>query len=541
MLARTPSGGGDEGPRGGSGDRTLEKEVLSRLAAARTWKSFFELDMKEMYFMTAPHRQRQISSQTAPGTVRWMDYPELQTSVGFDLVGEFVTEVVNTFMPEAQQWCERGRGMFVPQQVWDQVKDQVYDDDILIFEAIKASNFYSEIPKSYDPDLSIGLTGMWVDIPYAGAPITCQAIPIRECEVNLGPYGEIDDRFAVRWPRAPHVRAVLGEEIWDQVDSEQRRSIEDGNISDRHQVVFGYWRKWEETGTETWEHTVLLRNKLVHSTELKGEGCCPLLITRFNPTADWPWGMGPLFKTLPDLRQIDELEGRKIEGVGRNINPPITYPSDSFTNIEQGIEDGMAYPIRQGSEGAVKPIYPPINMEPAIYQHEEMEHRMRKLFFIDFPEQSGDTPPTLGQWLDQMARAQRRIGTPGMAFWREGPMQYFNRFKYLLERVGAVQRLVGRNGSLISTRAMNPAQRAAEQQEIAKTVQAIQILGQAFPEEFKLRVDGFATMQAIIKKMRVDLIHFRNANDVQTALDQISKLTGGQAPQGQPQQAAGLP
>jgi hypothetical protein len=180
-------------------------------------------------------------------------------------------------------------------------------------------------------------------------------------------------------------------------------------------------------------------------------------------------------------------------------------------------------------------------MEPAIYQHEEMEHRMRKLFFIDFPEQSGDTPPTLGQWLDQMARAQRRIGTPGMAYFREGPMQYFLRFKYLLERSGVIQRLVSRNGSLISTRAMNPAQRAAEQQEIAQTVQAIQILGQAFPEEFKLRVDGFGTMQAIIAKMRVKLIKFRKPDDVAGALDQISKLMGGQAPQGQPQQAAGLP
>jgi hypothetical protein len=40
---------------------------------------------------------------------------ELQTSLAMELSQDFVTETVNTYMPEAQQWCERGRGMFVPQ------------------------------------------------------------------------------------------------------------------------------------------------------------------------------------------------------------------------------------------------------------------------------------------------------------------------------------------------------------------------------------------------------------------------------------------
>jgi hypothetical protein len=510
----------------------LEEEAISRLAACRVWKSYFELDLREMYFMTAPHRQRQIFSMVQPGTKRWMDYPELNTSLGYDLCGEFITEVVNTFMPEAQPWCERGKGMFVPQDVWEQVADKVREDDFLIFQAIKASNFYAELPKSYNPDLACGLTGMWIDV--RASSICCQALPIRELEINLGPYGDIDDRFAVRWPYKPHVRSLLGEDIWAKVSAEEKRSIENGKANERIIVVWGFWRQWDDLGDEVWQHVVLVSNKLVHDVKIRGEGCCPLLITRFDPSSDWPMGLGPLFKTMPDLRQADELVARKIEGIGRNINPPITYPSDSFANVEQGIEDGFAYPIRPGSEGAVKPIYPPINMEPAIYQLEEMEHRMRRLFYIDFPEQSGDTPPTLGQWLDQMARAQRRIGTPGMAFWREGPAEYFNRFKYLLESAGLVRRFKADNGANIATMPMNPAQRAAEQQEIAMTQQAIAICGQAFPEEFKMHVDGGASIKAIVDKMRVKLLKFRPDDQVQAAVAGISKLLAGQAPGAQP-------
>src|SRR6266581_354778 len=76
---------------------------------------------------------------------------------------------------------------------------------------------------------------------------------------------------------------------------------------------------------------------------------------------------------------------------------------------------------------------------PANYAYEQKLKKLRKLFYVDLPEQTGDTPPTLGQWLDEMARAQRRIGTPGLPFWREGPAKIFLRFKYLLEKQGAIQ------------------------------------------------------------------------------------------------------
>lgn len=520
-------------------EQTTEEEARDRKRDARVWKARFELDIKEMYFMTAPHRQRNISSATGTAEQRRQDAGELQTSIGYDMVGEFVTEVVNTFMPEAQSWCERGKGMFVPQNLWEQVKGDVRDADTQIFDGIKASNFYAELPKSYDPDLAVGTTGMWIDSPFPSAPANCMAIPIRELEINLGPWGDIDDRFACRYPRNAHIPWLVGDAIWQKVPAEVKGKL--GQKSDRTQVSWGYWRDWENTGDEAWQHVVMIGDNVVHDVKLIGEGCCPLLITRFGATSDWPWGLGPLFKTLPDLRQCDELEMQKIAAVGRNIAPPMAFPSDSFANVEQGLEDGFAYPIARGSGADIKPIYPPVDIDPATFELQDKEHRMRKLFFIDFPEQSGDTPPTLGQWLDQMARAQRRIGTPGMSFWREGPAQYFTRFKYLLERQGAIQPMRAKNGALISTRPMNPAQRAAEQQEIATAAQFIQIVSQAFPEEFKVQVDGEKTMKNLKEVMRVKLVAFRDPATIEAAIKHISALAGTTPGAANPQQAAGQP
>jgi hypothetical protein len=89
-----------------------------------------------------------------------------------------------------------------------------------------------------------------------------------------------------------------------------------------------------------------------------------------------------------------------------------------------------------------------------------------------------------------------------MSFWREGPRAIFLRFKFLLEAAGTIKKLTDKAGRAISTQPYNPAQRAAEQQEIATAAQCAQMLGQMFPEEWRLHVDGGETIKAFIDKMR---------------------------------------
>jgi hypothetical protein len=512
----------------------LEKEALDRRRDAKSWKEKFVLDFKECYFFASPSRQRQISSDTQPPNTPMLDQAELQTSVAMIDAQDFVTEVVNTYMPEAQPWCERGRGMFVPPEIWDKIKEEVGKDDELIFEAMKASNLYTEIQKAFFPDLAIGTCALWIKRRNTFQPINVLAVPLRELEVNLGPEGEVDDRFVVRYTKNRYIETLLPGIDLPQKIKEKIKA----KPNDKTEVWWGFWRKWDRDDDECWQEVSFVGTDKVDDKILTGEGSCPLIVPRFNPSADWPWGIGPLYQALPDLRQVDELEGQKVVHIEMLLTPPISYPDDSFTNVEQGLESGMAYPIRQGSEGAIKKIYDPGPADSGIYLTEEKEKRLRKMFFVDFPEQTGDTPPTLGQWLDEMARAQRRIGGPGSSFYREGPAKIFLRFKYLLEAAGVIQpvKVDGRNVSLLP---YNPAQRAAEQQEIATNVQAIQILSQAFPEEFKVQIDGEATMRAIIDKMRAKLITFRKADQIKAALAQIAPLIKGHL--GDTGQGAGSP
>jgi len=522
----------------------LEGEAQERLKEARQWKESTRiLDFKECYFFLAPWRNRQISSLSIPPRAPMLDQPELYTDLGFLVTSDFITEIINTYLPEAQIWCERKAGMDTPDEIYQQVADQVRAQDKKIFEAIKSSNFYAEIPKACNPDLVIAGAALWIHRRVAHEPIECLAVPMREMEINLGPNGEIDDRFVVKYEYNKYVKARLGDDVWSNLSKNQRDKIE-SKPSDRTQIVWGFWRKWDKIDDETWQHVILLADELIHDCELKGEGCCPFIVFRFNPTADWPWAHGPAQQGLPTFRQTDVLERQKLEAVEGATNPAITYPDDSFTEVEQGIEPGMAYPIRPGSENAVKAIYNQPTIQPEIFEIELQEKRLRKLFFVDYPEQSGDTPPTLGQWLDEMARAQRRIGTPGFSFWREGPRAFFLRFKFLLEQSGTLKKIVDQHGRFISTQAYNPAQRAAEQQEIAIATQCANLLAQMFPEEWRVRIDGGATMQAFIAKMRTSgLIKMRNKQDIASAIQQMQQFVQARREPGAPQPppAAGAP
>jgi len=515
--------------------KELEAEAIDRLRDARRWKELWVIDFRECYFFSAPHRQRQVSSQTKPPVQRLLDAPELQTSCGYEWTGDFVTEVVNTYMPEAQNWCERGPGMFISPDMFKQVQDQVRKQDKQIFEAMKASNLYPEIAKAFNPDLAIGTVGLWIDMRRPHLPIEVMACPLRELEVNIGPGGLIDDRFVIRYTKYRYLKSLLPKDVSLPKKIEDQIRDVPNNSTD---IKWGFWRLWEED-EETWQHTIQVEDDLVHDARMVGEGSCPLIVGRWNATSDWPWGYGPLIQTLPDLRQIDELEGRKIDVIDRNLDPPLGYPDDSFTHVEQGVENGMAYPIRVGSQDAIKPLYSQVNVESAMLEHQEMEHRGKRLFYIDYPEQRGDTPPTLGQWLDELARAQRRIGTPGLPFWREVPAQIFLRFKYLLERMGTIQPIVV-DGRAISLRPYNPAQRAAEQQEIATATQFAQIMAQMFPEEWKAVVDGRETMTAFMEKMRVTgLIKLRDPQAVNNFVQQIAPLVVGRERPGAPTLAGG--
>lgn len=526
---------------------TRQGEVLQRLNDARREKSSINNDQQNAFFYAAPRRVRQQSSQAQNATpVKPTDDRQLQTSFGFEVVDDFMSMLIQTFTPREGPWAERklptamaANGVDV-----DEINEKIRLEDEKIFDLIRSSNYYSEKAMSGVPDAAIGIVALLITDPGRGQPITVRGVPIRELEMDKGPDGRPDFRAIVRNTKYRYLKAHLGAEISTKLDNETNLNIKD-KPDQPVEIIWAWWRNWENVGDFEYQHVVLVNQKIVHEASPKGEGSIDLVLGRFGATPDFAWPDGPLIKSLADLVQLDELRGGLIENVDFTLRPPKAYEDDGVINLpSDGLRPGDLIPKRPGNgKPAFEDIYTPRPIEAALFEVDHLQQRIRRLHYVDFPEQKGKTPPTATQWIDELAIRQNRIGTPGYAFWREEPYETFQRFRYLGEKRGVVQSL-DQLGVRVALQPYNPAERAQDSQDIATDVRFAQI-GQAIaPTIWQIVVNELESLKNVRKKMRVTDIVLRDEAEMQERLKVITQLgaqvAGGGGGQGGPP-AGGAP
>lgn len=501
----------------------LEKEAAQRLQDCRRFKSLADVDLREGYFFTAPQRCRDVSSQTAPNDrARETDAGELQISIGMEMAQDFATELLNTFTPKIIEWAQQQKGIDLTDDEWDEIAEEVTAQTTTIFEAIRASNLYAALALAYMPDASLGTCCLWVSDLRAHEPIVSQAVPLRELEINVGPYGEIDDRFIVRHTKHRHLPALLpGIELPAEV---QKKVKDKGN--ERCVLSWGWWRLWDRDDDVYWQHVIRVGERQVYESVLKGTGSCPCIVMRFNPDTMFPFGQGPALQALPELRRLDETEALKIESADFQIHSPVIYQDDGVMNFENGIEPGMAYKARPWQKSPVERLAFDSNVSFAEFVTQDIERRIKRLFFADYPEQQGKTPPTAEQWLDEIQRAKRRLGTPGEIFFKEGPAELFLRFKYLLMARGVIDDIKV-NGKTVALTPYDPTEQAQEFQDVQVAGRILQMAQAYFSQTAALEIDGSATLQNVQKKLRDKIVVFRDAKDFQNAIEQFGPLLFG--------------
>lgn len=500
---------------------TLEKEALDRLQRARKTKALIAPDLREGLFFTNPRLSLNVYSgtvvtQSSVAATGPQAQSELQTTLGTECAQEFSANVIKTFMPQRFPWCRRGRGL-MDEDKWETIKDDVEVADETVLQAIRSSNFEAVAHQAYDPNLSIGMTAMWIEEDDIWKAPNCRAIPLRKLEIDLGPGGEIDGRFYVDWIPGRDVRASLSKYVVADLPAETAKKL-DAQPDKVFECTWGLWRNWEKRGTETWVYVILIDKKLVHEEELEGEGSCPLVVTPWAPNADTAWGDGPALKALPYLRVIDGKSAaiQDIDDIA--VSKPFSYPHDGVINFEGGIEANKAYPHAMGT---TKEEFVDLSFGAGQHTQEGMlvldmvERSVKRIWFNDGPEQRGKTPPTKTQWLDELVDQQQRIGLVGQRYWRDGPRAYFLRFKHILERRGVVKEY---NFPL---EPYNPALKAQEYQEVQLAAQLLQMVLAFGGVQGQVLVDVNKTFENIKDKLGDKIVVFNTPEKLQALLQQV--------------------
>lgn len=509
--------------------KTVQEDALARLADARQEKSSIEDDLQNCYYYSAPRRVRRQGSQGQSDPNRSGDDRQLQTSFGFEVVDDFMSMLIDTFTPREGAWAERQLPMEydeegVEDEEIKEANKAIKAEDKKIFDLIRASNYYSEKTKAGVPDAAIGFVGLLITDPGRGQPINVLGVPIREVDIDLGPDGRIDFRSITRRRKYRNLHALLGREIIAKLPEEEAANLKN-KPDEPVDVVFAWWRNWENYGDFEWKHVVLVNSKLVHEATLVGEGSCAFVLGRFGATPDFAWPDGPLVKSLADLVSLDELRAGLIENVDFTIRPPTAYDDDGVINIpEDGIRPGDALPKRPGyGKPAFEKIYEPNPIESALFETDHLQMRIKRLHYVDTYEQRGKTPPSATQWIDELVIRQRRIGQPGFSYWREEPYETFQRFRYLGERRGSVTPLgqleLPKNATSLVP--YNPAERAQDSQDVQTALHLAQLGLQIAPTMWQVLVDEDKTLRNLKAKLRDEIIVFRNDVDAAKRLNEL--------------------
>lgn len=473
--------------------RKPSKDFSTRYKAAIDWRESAKPYIREILSFICPGREYDFD-QTAH-TVR-DDDPETFISLPEDLATDFAADLVTYFTPAEAKWTEYLVTAAIAQDQAKAVEELVNGREDALMDMITASN-YNDVAPQVMFEANHGTTAMWVDKGYLTQPVFVETVPPHELLITPGHLG-ILDRFREKYAMASSLPALFSGWDVDLTDDSLKRKINEPGT--KAKVCWGFWLDWTDPGSPRWRCEITVDGmRVTPETPLTlgpYEGSCPLLVGRFNPQVGKPWGRGPAWKALPDMRVYNAVDEGVLDAMDQALRNTLIYADDGFLDVSEGLEPGRAYPASRGfTRDQVYELNRGNNVDAGYFTEDRLEDRLRARFYQDGPRQRGDTPPTASQWIDERRRVQIRLGKPSAPLWKEFFLPFIQRIERLAVDAGKIDGEITHNGAALSVLPVSPLQKAQNHDKVmvskANLDTAFAVFGDALPQV----VDVKSTMQ----------------------------------------------
>lgn len=490
----------------------IEAELKERLGCAQQEYQRFAPDFRECYAFMLPHRV--LPNDTS---IERRESADTFTTLGEEVCTDFASDMADTFTPEHLQWAGIEVASSVDETIKEEVKEAAAKESEIIFDAVRASGFH-EACKMGNKDLAISAFALAIEDDGAGEPFRCQVIPLTELRILRDSRGKIGTRLWVRNMTPAEIKREFGDlNLPDEVTTALKERKQG-----RFEVVQGCYGDYSKKAEVAWINCTMIAGKLISWIRKVGVGSAKIIPCRWDPDPMFAWGTGPGIKALGDFRELDETAYLKMKGLARQVDPPIQYPDDSVINLDGGLPNGVAIPT--ASDSVIRTIESEHPIDIAMFAVRDCEDRIRRHFYLDEPRQEGKTPPTLGQWMDESIRRQRRLGTPAAPVWPEFLYECFMRFRYLLVQRGTLKQGLPVGKDVLPIRPVNPLKRAAQQEEAAASMRYLGGVGELFgPEVLAASVDIGKTMHRLKDQSHATGVALRTEEEINGAINQMQQ------------------
>lgn len=501
-----------------AGNNQPTKDFKRRYDAAKRYREEAKPRIQEILSFICPGREKDFDR--TPGQ-EGIDEPETFVSLPEELATDFASDLVTYYCPAESVWTEYLVTAPVPQDAADQVKAVVTEREEDLFDMIVASNWNDVAPRIMFEGAH-GTIAAWVEPGTIGQPVYVEPVPPHELLVTPGHKGRLD-RFREKSVRADTLEALFNGWDVDLSDQAIKRKIEKDQFV---KVCWGFWLDWSDPVQPLWRCEITVDGCRITPADdpltLGPEaGYCPLLVGRFNPQTNTPWGRGPAWKALPEMRVINAVDEAVLDGLDQALRNTIIYPDDGFLNLSEGLEVGAAYAASRGfTRDQIYEMARDVNLDMGTISIDRLEDRLRGSFYQDGPRQRGDTPPTASQWLDERRRVQQRIGKPSSPLWTEFFLPLVQRLEIIGTEAGVFDGPLSLNGDVIAVTPISPLQKAMNQDKLLVSRSNLDMAMAAFGEALPQVIDMAATLQN----------HIDTSGDELTVIATQEAPTNGTAP-----------
>jgi hypothetical protein len=504
-------------------DMKPSKDFSTRYDAATQWRKSARPSLEEIYTYICPGREREFDNKQ--GTPR-EDEPETFISLPEDLSSDFASDLVTYYTPSETNWTEYMVTTPVPKEAEKEVLEIVGDRETEIFDLIQASN-YNDIAPQVMFEAAHGTIAMWVDSAHITQPIFCETVPPCELLITPGHLG-ILDRFREKNVMASSLKALFDGWEVNLEDEQIQRKMK--NAGDTCMCCWGFWLDWNDPGNPQWRCEITLDGKRITPEEplTLGDyaGSCPLLVGRFNPQTGKPWGRGPAWKSLPDMRVYNAVDEAVLDGLDQSLRNTVIYADDGFLDLSEGVDAGRAYPASRGfTRDQVYELQKGVNLDTGFFSEDRLEDRLRQRFYQDGPRQRGETPPTAAQWMDERRRIQVRLGKPSAPLWREFFLPFVQRTEFIAVELGKIDAALTHNEDTISVQPISPLQKAQNQDKVVTSRANLELAFNVFGENVASFIDPAKTFANHVKVSGDDLTVILDQDETQEGAPQNGPAT----------------
>lgn len=491
-----------------------DTEFEHRFRAARQQYRAVESDLREIYSYVFNGREREFD----PVRKQWSDAEEIYDSTAQEATIEFGSDLFSFMTPENQKWVEYEIGTAVSEDLLDEVTEAVTNYEGHLDRAIRSSSYYDRGLEIFQ-DFAPGTAAMWVDRPSLNDPIRVEPVPLPELRLSAGVNG-LEDRFRQKRVWARELPLLFPGAAFSRKMRE--KIAKPGTIAT---VIWGYWRDYSDPANPIWRHSAKADGEMVvEDRSLGPDGTCPLLVGRFNPVPGLPYGRGPGWFMLPEIRTLDAVRRMVLEKMDQSIDPAMIYVRDGLLDLSEGIEAGMAYPAMPGTAQETRAIGTEGNIDYGLFSIEELREIVRRGFFRK-PQQPGKTPPSASQFVGEEQSEIRRMMRPAAPVFRELVVPFIKRVERLEVEAGVLPGQLVVQGRVISIRPVNPLMRAQSREKVMAAQSIMETAGAIFGEQTALLIDGPTTMRNIKQELGDELVRFRSDQELREMI-QRAELTG---------------